>query len=100
MKSRAEYRRIGPGIDPPYDHAAYTSTHKRAPKNPPVRIAHTLSEITGPRFGAEMVSAADADLTHFAGGEALGERIVVSGRVLDEDERPIANTLIEIWQAN
>ncbi len=100
MKSRAEYRRIGPGIDPPYDHAAYASTHKRAPKNPPVRIAHTLSEITGPRFGAEMVSAADADLTHFAGGEALGERIVVSGRVLDEDERPIANTLIEIWQAN
>ena len=61
------YRRIAKGLDPPYDHAAYTSTHKRAPKNPPIRIAHTLSEITGPRFGAEMVGAGDADLTHFAG---------------------------------
>ena len=100
MKSPAEYRRIGIGIDPPYDHAAYASTHKRAPKNPPIRIAHTLSEITGPRFGTETVSAGDADLTHYAGGEALGERIIVSGRVLDEDERPIPNTLVEIWQAN
>ena len=94
------YRRIAKGLDPPYDHAAYTSTHKRAPKNPPIRIAHTLSEITGPRFGAEMVGAGDADLTHFAGGEALGERIVVTGRVFDEDGRPVSGALVEIWQAN
>ena len=94
------YRRIAGGVDPPYDHSAYASTHKRVPKNAPIRIAHTLSEITGPRLGAEMVGAADADLTHFAGGEALGERIVVTGRVLDEDGRPVANALVEIWQAN
>jgi len=94
------YRRIASGIDPPYDHAAYASTHKRAPKNPPVRIVHTLCEITGPRLGAEMVGAGDADLTRFAGGEALGERIVVTGRVLDEDGRAVSNALVEIWQAN
>jgi protocatechuate 3,4-dioxygenase, beta subunit len=46
------------------------------------------------------VSAAEADLTHFDGAEAIGERIIVSGRVIDEDGRPIADTLIEIWQAN
>ncbi|MGH7914678.1 MAG: protocatechuate 3,4-dioxygenase subunit beta [Candidatus Binataceae bacterium] len=93
------YRRAAQGVDPPHDHGAYTSTHKRAPKLPPIRIAHTLSEITGPRIGAEMVGAADADLTHFAGGEALGERIVVTGRVLDDDGRPVSNALVEIWLA-
>jgi protocatechuate 3,4-dioxygenase beta subunit len=100
MSTLLGYRRIATGIDPPYDHAAYTSTHKRAPKNPPIRVAHTLSEITGPRPGVELVGAVDADLTHFAGGEALGERIVVTGRVLDEDGRPVSNALVEIWQAN
>src|SRR5437016_3063513 len=100
MSTLLGYRRIATGIDPPYDHAAYTSTHKRAPKNPPIRVAHTLSEITGPHPGVELVGAVDADLTHFAGGEALGERIVVTGRVLDDDGRPVSNALVEIWQAN
>ena len=100
MSTLLGYRRIADGIDPPYDHGAYTSTHKRAPRHPPIRIAHTLSEITGPRLGAELVGAGDADLTRFAGGEALGERIVVTGRVLDEDGRPLSNALVEIWQAN
>ena len=100
MSTLPGYRRTAEGTDPPYDHSAYTSTHKRAPKRSPIRIAHTLSEITGPRLGAEMVGAGDADLTHFAGGEALGERIVVTGRVLDEDGRAVPNALVEIWQAN
>jgi protocatechuate 3,4-dioxygenase, beta subunit len=100
MSTLPGYRRTKDGVDPPHDHGAYTSTHKRAPKHPQIRIAQTLSEITGPRFGAEVVSDGDADLTRFAGGEALGERIVVTGRVLDEDERPLSNALVEIWQAN
>ncbi len=81
MSTLLGYRRMAQGIDPPYDHGTYASTHKRAPRHSPIRIAHTLSEITGPRLGAEMVRAGDADLTRFAGGEALGERIVVTGRV-------------------
>jgi protocatechuate 3,4-dioxygenase beta subunit len=100
MSTPAGYRRTAAGVDPPYDHGAYTSTHKRAPRRPQIRIAHTLSEITGSRLGAELVGDGDGDLTRFAGGEALGERIIVTGRVLDEDERPVSNALVEIWQAN
>lgn len=100
MNDLAGYRRPAKGVHPPYDHAAYESTHKRAPKLAAVRLAHTLSEITGPRLGGELVRAGDTDLTHFSGGEALGERIIVTGGVLDEDGRPLPNMLIEIWQAN
>ena len=57
MSTLLGYRRTAEGIDPPYDHGAYASTHKRAPKHSPIRIAHTLSEITGPRLGAELVGA-------------------------------------------
>src|SRR5690348_6452032 len=87
MNTLIGYRRIAEGTDPPYDYAAYVSTHKRAPRYPLVRLAHTISEITGPRFVPASMGSGDADLTRFGGGEALGERIVVTGRVLDEDDR-------------
>jgi len=98
MNSPKGYRRESPGGHPPYDHPAYASTHKRAPRNAPVRLEHTLSEITGPRF--DTLAQSENDLTHFNGGEALGERIIVTGRVIDEDGRAIPHTMIEIWQAN
>jgi protocatechuate 3,4-dioxygenase, beta subunit len=102
MNSPAGYRREASGVHPPYDHPAYASTHKRAPRHAPVRLEHTLSEITGPSFPREIIGLGknENDLTHFNGGEALGERIIVTGRVLDEDGRAIPNTVIEIWQAN
>jgi len=94
------YRRDEQGAHPPYAHDAYGSTIKRAPHQALLRVEHTLSEITGPRFGREVLRPGDIDLTRFAGGEAIGERIIVAGRILDEDERPIPHTLIEIWQCN
>jgi protocatechuate 3,4-dioxygenase beta subunit len=94
------YRRETSGAHPSYDHPAYTSTHKRAPRHAPVRLEHTLSEITGPRFSREDLTPGESDMTHLGGGEALGERIIVTGCVLDEDGRPIPRTMIEIWQAN
>jgi len=94
------YRREEEGAHPPYAHDAYGSTIKRAPHQALLRVEHTLSEITGPRFGREVLRPGDIDLTRFAGGEAIGERIIVAGRILDEDERPIPHTLIEIWQCN
>jgi protocatechuate 3,4-dioxygenase, beta subunit len=100
MTARVRYAREDAGAQPPNHYAAYAGTLKRAPKHPLVRIEQTLSEITGPHFGPESVSAADADLSRWNGGEALGERIVVTGRVLDEDARPIRGTLVELWQAN
>jgi protocatechuate 3,4-dioxygenase beta subunit len=79
---------------------AYGSTLKRAPSRPLILLPHTLSETTGPVFGHVAVAADDSDLTRQHQGEPLGERIIVSGRVLDEDGRPVPHTLIEIWQAN
>lgn len=100
MSAGETYRRDTPGAHPPYAYREYASTHKRASLIAPIRIGQTLSEITGPRFGPGLVTPAEADLTRHAGGEAIGERIIVAGRVLDEDERPLADTLVEIWQAN
>ncbi len=94
------YRREDQRSHPPFAHAAYASTHKRAPRHPPIQIDQTLSEITGPRFDPALLRDGDADMTHFNGGAALGERIIVAGRVLDEDSRPMRDTLVEIWQAN
>ena len=63
-------------------------------------IPHTLSEITGPAYPYGRMQATDNDLTRQHAGEPIGERIVVEGRVLDEDGRPVPNTLVEVWQAN
>jgi len=63
-------------------------------------LPHTLSEITGPVYGHSEISEADSDLTRQHSGEPLGERIIVSGSVLDDSGRPVPHTLIEIWQAN
>lgn len=79
---------------------AYGSTLKRAPSKPLILLPHTLSETAGPVFGHIGVAAGDSDLTRQHQGEPLGERIIVSGRVLDEDGRPVPHTLVEIWQAN
>jgi protocatechuate 3,4-dioxygenase beta subunit len=94
------YRKPAPGTQPSHLYPPYVSSIKRAPKQPLVTIPVTLSEITGPAFPREMVSPKAFDLTRQHKGEPLGERIVVSGRVVDEDGRPIRNTLVEIWQAN
>jgi len=87
---------------PPLIHADYKSTAKRGPTKPLVPIRHSLSELTGPVYGHESVGALDHDLTRngVKNGAPLGERIVVTGRVLDELGRPQPNALIEIWQAN
>ena len=94
------YRRPDPGTQPEYLHPAYVSSIKRAPTKPLVPIPHTLSEITGPQFGMADIAPEISDLTHQHKGEPIGERILVTGRVLDEDERPAPRTLVEIWQAN
>jgi protocatechuate 3,4-dioxygenase, beta subunit len=88
------------GVHPPLDSPAYKSSVLRAPKRPLVALPQWLTEITGPLLGAERVTAADADLTAGYPAEPLGERIIVTGRVLDSDGRPVPDALIEIWQAN
>ncbi len=87
---------------PRYIEPAYKSTALRGPTRPLVPVRQSLSELTGPVYGHDSVGPLDHDLTKngVKGGEPLGERIVVTGRVLDEDARPVPNALIEIWQAN
>lgn len=94
------YRRPQPGTQPSHLHPEYVSSIKRAPRKPLVHLPHTLSEITGPVFGKESVDVKACDLTKQHAGEPLGERIIVSGRVLDEDGRAVRQTLVEVWQAN
>jgi len=94
------YRRPYPGTQPEYLFPLYASTVKRAPTRPLVMLPQTLSEVTGPVFGYDEVKPGDADLTRQHAGEPIGERIIVSGRVLDENGRPIPHTLVELWQAN
>jgi protocatechuate 3,4-dioxygenase beta subunit len=94
------YARPKKGVQPAYDWPDYKSTHKRHPKRKLTRIAHTLSEVTGPSFADGWAGPDAADLTKSATGEAIGSRIIVAGRVLDEDGRPVLGTLVEMWQAN
>jgi protocatechuate 3,4-dioxygenase, beta subunit len=94
------YRPCCPGTQPDHLHPPYVSSIKRAPSKSPVVLPQTLSEITGPVFEPSIVNAKAFDLTRQHHGDPLGERIIVSGRVLDEDDRPVPHALVEIWQAN
>jgi protocatechuate 3,4-dioxygenase beta subunit len=78
----------------------YRSTRLRAPKRPLVPLPERFADLDGPVFGDGAVDELDHDLTRQGGGEPLGERIVVTGRVLDDAGRPIPNALLEVWQAN
>ena len=100
MANLAGYRPPSPGTQPDYLHPPYVSSIKRSPSKPLVHLSQTLSEITGPSFATTSVDVKAFDLTRQHEGEPQGERIIVSGRVLDEDGRPVPHTLIEIWQAN
>jgi protocatechuate 3,4-dioxygenase beta subunit len=88
------------GVDPPYLYPDYAGTRLRSPQEPLIVIPHTLSEETGPVFGDREIAELDHDLTRQHAGEPLGERIIVSGRVLGSDSKPLRNQLVEIWQAN
>jgi protocatechuate 3,4-dioxygenase beta subunit len=87
---------------PAYLHPAYKSTPLRAPARPLLPMRHTLSELAQPVYGHEDIGELDHDLTSNAvrNGAPQGERIVVTGRVLDEGGRPLRHTLVELWQCN
>jgi protocatechuate 3,4-dioxygenase, beta subunit len=100
MPDPAQYRRGHYKTQPDSLYPDYASTVKRSPSQPLIILPQSLGEVTGPVFGHEAVKAGDNDLTRQHAGEPLGERITVSGRVLDENGAPVRNSLVEIWQAN
>jgi protocatechuate 3,4-dioxygenase, beta subunit len=88
---------------PPLKFEEFRASVVRAPTQPLVPIPHTLTETTAPageKIWEKLMGPAVTDLTRQHKGEPLGERIVVSGRVLDENNRPVPNVMIEILQAN
>jgi len=89
-------------VQPPALTPAYKSTRARAPPHALLQMPQCTVDLTAPVFGHADLGALDNDLLKNAaqGGEPIGERIVLHGRVIDQDGRPVRNTLIEIWQAN
>lgn len=103
--SKTIIRHYGPRAyldHPPFDYPAYKSTIKRNPRQELLSIVQTLTESTGPGPAWTEIVEEDSDLTTNAGtgGQAIGERIIVTGRVLDENANPVPNTVLEIWQSN
>ena len=88
------------GPDVQIDYPGYRSARRRAPDRPLAPQPEELHDLAGPVFGEDALEPNDADLTRQHEGEPLGERIVVTGRVLDEDGRAVRGALVEIWQAN
>ena len=89
---------FGPEVQ--IDYPGYRATQWRAPSRPLATIPEELHSLTGPVYGEVDLDPTDNDLTRQHAGEPLGERITVSGRVLDDGGRPLRGTLVEIWQAN
>jgi protocatechuate 3,4-dioxygenase beta subunit len=88
------------GTQPPLDYPPYQSTARRAPHEPLIRLPETLSDLDSPVYGWWAIGETDNDLTRQHTAEPQGQRIIVAGRVVDEDARPVSGALIEVWQAN
>jgi protocatechuate 3,4-dioxygenase, beta subunit len=86
-------------VDPPLLYPDYRSTTLRAPPRPPIIVPDRFRDLENPVYGHD-IGEADNDLTRQHSGDPQGERIIVTGRVVEEDGRPVPNTLVEIWQAN
>jgi protocatechuate 3,4-dioxygenase beta subunit len=97
---RWKYAREDAG-SPPSLFPDYRSTVLRAPSQSPIGIPQTLTEITGPAgCWDRLMGPAAVDLTAQHAAPPIGQRIIVSGRVLDDMGRAVPNTVMEIWQAN
>ncbi|SIT08369.1 protocatechuate 3,4-dioxygenase subunit beta [Paracoccus saliphilus] len=98
----AEYYQRDRTLHPPALTPDYKTTTARSPRYSLISLQNSVSEITGPTFGHSDIDPLDNDLVRNYAKDAdpVGERIILHGRVLDENARPVPNTLVEIWQAN
>ena len=85
---------------PALDTPEYRSSRWRHPEQPLQLLPHYLTEVTGPLLGHSRIGETDHDLTAQHEDEPQGQRIIVSGRVLDSGGKPVPHTLVEVWQAN
>jgi len=103
MSTPAEFYQRDRLWHPPAFAKDYKTSVTRSPQYALISLQNSASEITGPTFGHRDIDPIDNDLiSNYAqtGQSPIGERIIVHGRVLDENGRPVPNTLVEVWQAN
>ncbi|WP_316014454.1 protocatechuate 3,4-dioxygenase subunit beta [Roseobacter sp. HKCCA0434] len=103
MSRPADYYQRDRAIHPPAYAPDYKTSVARSPRFSLISLEHSVGEMTGPVFGQNDIDPGDADLlTNYAqpGEGPIGERIILHGRVLDENARPLPRTMVEIWQAN
>ena len=91
--------RPGP-IDPPYLYPDYLSTRLRSPRQPLIELPPGAFDVPGPLVPKGFVRKGDNDLTIHGKRAPLGEKMILVGRVTDENGKPVRNSLVEIWQAN
>jgi protocatechuate 3,4-dioxygenase beta subunit len=98
----AEFHQRDRSQHPPAFTPDYKTSVLRSPRLALVSLQTSLSETTGPVFGREELGPLDNDLirNYAKTGEPIGERTIVHGRVLDGNGRGVADTLVEVWQAN
>jgi protocatechuate 3,4-dioxygenase beta subunit len=87
-------------VDPPYGFEGYRSTRLRAPKEPLLQLPEGTLDVPGPFVPAGFVRDRENDLTVRGKSAPLGEKMILTGRLVDEGGRPIRRSLVEIWQAN
>lgn len=100
MSAASGLRPFQSGVHPDNLSPEYRSTPLRAPRHAPVALTASDAECSVVDVAAALIAPLDADLTRQSTAAPLGERIIVSGRVLDEDGRPVRRSLVEIWQCN
>lgn len=102
MKQPAQYFQRDRGRHPPAYTPEYKTSVARSPRLALISLEQSTGELTGPTFGHGDIGALDNDLirNYAKEGDPIGERIIIHGHVLDENAKPVPNTLVEIWQAN
>src|SRR5258705_4299753 len=102
MTPEAEFHQRDRDLHPPAYTPGYKTSVLRSPRIPLWSLQNSLSEVTGPIFSPDELGPLDNDLVlnYAKQGEAIGEQTIVHGYVLDGNGQPIANTLVEVWQAN
>ena len=91
---------IAPGVYPELVYPPYKSTAKRGPTQPLLRIDTRAPAEQNVAPSSRILLPNDTDLTVHGESEPLGEKIVVTGRVVDQDGKPVRNSLLEVWQCN
>jgi protocatechuate 3,4-dioxygenase beta subunit len=101
MKEPAmKFDAMAEGSQPSAIHPPYGSTLRRGPRHAPIAVSAPAATGAGVRFAPSAAGGSECDLTAQGAGEPLGQRIVVTGRVVDQDGRPVRASLVEIWQCN